>query len=393
MARKPYLRRVPRRRMRCTKCALHSRPLGFLFMTRQASIKGAERTAHSVRPFFLWARQGLPVASACLLAACGGGDSVDPAPPPVADGFTLGGTASGLGSGKRVVLQNNGADDLSVTANGAFTFAGRVQADKAYAVTVKTQPEGQSCAVAQGSGVATANVGSVAVACANLPAARYSVGGTVSGLAAGGVLVLQNNGGDDLGLSANGGFTFASPLAGSAAYAVTVKTQPAGQSCTLRNSSGTMASANVSSVEVTCSTNVASLPVGDWLQESCVAIGANSWARGLWRVTRESNTRVNLGQGLMQYGNAQCTGTGTLLTSPTGLGYVVFDRTDANATLSAFWGAWTQPSGLASRTVWARKGVYLCPLGDVTPSILPTLDRVEAAANLSITGKSCYTKL
>ena len=165
----------------------------------------------------------LPVASACLLAACGGGDSVDPAPPPVADGFTLGGTASGLGSGKRVVLQNNGADDLSVTANGAFTFAGRVQADKAYAVTVKTQPEGQSCAVVQGSGVATANVNSVAVACANLPAARYSLGGSVSGLAAGGVLVLQNNGSDDLGISANGGFTFASPLAGGAAYAVSVK--------------------------------------------------------------------------------------------------------------------------------------------------------------------------
>ena len=51
--------------------------MGFLFMTRQASIKGAECTAHSVRPFFRWARLGLPVASACLLAACGGGDSVE----------------------------------------------------------------------------------------------------------------------------------------------------------------------------------------------------------------------------------------------------------------------------------------------------------------------------
>ena len=97
--------------------------MGFLFMTRQASIKGAECTAHSVRPFFRWARLGLPVASACLLAACGGGDSVDPAPPPVADGFTLGGTAGGLGSGKRVVLQNNGGDDLGISANGGFTFA------------------------------------------------------------------------------------------------------------------------------------------------------------------------------------------------------------------------------------------------------------------------------
>ena len=368
--------------------------MGFLFMTRQASIKGAECTAHSVRPFFRWARLGLPVASACLLAACGGGDSVDPAPPPVADGFTLGGTASGLGSGKRVVLQNNGADDLSVTANGAFTFAGRVQADKAYAVTVKTQPEGQSCAVVQGSGVATANVNSVAVACANLPAARYSVGGSVSGLAAGGVLVLQNNGGDDLGISANGGFTFASPLAGGAAYAVSVKTQPAGQSCTLRNASGTMASANVSTVEVACATSMASLPEGDWKQDLCAPLRPGVWGRNVWRITRQSESRVAFSQTLAEYGDAQCAGTGTLLaTAPTSLGTVVFDRSGANAALTAFWGLWNQPTGLASRTVWARKGTYLCALGDASPSILPTPDSVESAANLSIAGKSCYTKL
>lgn len=63
----------------------------------------------------------------------------------------------------------------------------------------------------------------------------------------------------------------------------------------------------------------------------------------------------------MQYGNAQCTGTGTLLTSPTGLGYVVFDRTDANATLSAFWGAWTQPSGPASRNCLRAKACTRAP--------------------------------
>jgi hypothetical protein len=365
--------------------------MGFLFMTRQASIKGAECTAHSVRPFFRWARLGLPVASACLLAACGGGDSVDPAPPPVADGFTLGGTAAGLGSGKRVVLQNNGADDLSVTANGAFTFASRVQADKAYAVTVKTQPEGQSCAVAQGSGVATANVNSVAVACTNLPAARYSVGGSVSGLAAGGVLVLQNNGGDDLGISVNGGFTFASPLAGGAAYAVSVKTQPAGQSCTLRNGSGTVASTNVSTVEVACATSVASLPEGDWKQDFCGPTGSNSWGRFVLRITPESATRASFSQALAQYGNAQCEGTGTLLPS-TSLGTVVFDRAGATAALTAFWGLWTQPSGLSNRTIWARKGAYFCLLGDSSPSALPTPQDVESYVNLSIDAKSCYTK-
>src|SRR5579862_4686971 len=36
--------------------------------------------------------------------------------------YTLGGTISGL-TGSGLVLGNNGADDLAVTANGAFKFA------------------------------------------------------------------------------------------------------------------------------------------------------------------------------------------------------------------------------------------------------------------------------
>lgn len=337
----------------------------------------------------------LPVASACWLAACGGGGggSADPSPPPT-DGFTLGGTASGLGNGKRLVLQNNGSNDLDVTANGAFTFTAALQANQAYAVTVKTQPEGQNCTVAQGTGTATANVNSVAVACADLPAARFSVGGTVSGLAAGAVLVLQNNGGDDLSVSANGGFTFASPLPGGSAYAVSVKAQPAGQNCTLRNDRGTVGSAHVSTVEVACATSAASLPQGDWKQDACMSLRPGAWGRNVWRITREGDSRVALSQTLAEYGNAQCSGTAALLSiAPTSLGKVAFDRNATNSTVTAFWGLWTQPTGLASRTVWALKGPYLCPLGDASPSILPTLGSVESAANLSITGKSCYTPL
>ena len=55
-------------------------------------------------------------------------------------------------------------------------------------------------------------------------ATSYSVGGTVSGLS--GTVVLQDNGGDDLSLSGNGSFTFATQLAAGAAYNVTVKTSP-----------------------------------------------------------------------------------------------------------------------------------------------------------------------
>jgi hypothetical protein len=55
--------------------------------------------------------------------------------------------------------------------------------------------------------------------------ATYTVGGTVSGLTGSG-LVLRNNGGDALPVSASGMFTFATKVANGAAYAVTVSTQP-----------------------------------------------------------------------------------------------------------------------------------------------------------------------
>ena len=80
----------------------------------------------------------------------------------------------------------------------------------------------------------------------------FTIGGSITGL--NGTVVLQNNGGDDLAVSANGGFTFATPLAAGAAYAVAVKTQPAGQSCAVKSGSGTLGSANQSSIEVACAT-------------------------------------------------------------------------------------------------------------------------------------------
>ncbi len=87
----------------------------------------------------------------------------------------------------------------------------------------------------------------------------YAVGGTVTGLAGTG-LVLQNNGGDDLGAAASGGFVFAGKLASGAAYAVTVKTQPTNpaQTCTVGNGSGTIAAADVMDVAVACTL----IPVG-----------------------------------------------------------------------------------------------------------------------------------
>jgi uncharacterized repeat protein (TIGR03803 family) len=84
------------------------------------------------------------------------------------------------------------------------------------------------------------------------PTATYQVSGSLTGLSTGASVVLQDNGGDALTLTGNGPFTFATQIATGAAYDVTVKTQPAGQTCTVTNGSGHMASSNITNVAVNC---------------------------------------------------------------------------------------------------------------------------------------------
>jgi hypothetical protein len=193
-----------------------------------------------------------------ILAACSNGrgsvDSEQPPSPPAQEGFTISGTVAGL-DGDGLVLQLNGANNLAVPNNGTFTFTAQLANTTAYSVTVLTQPSGpsQTCTVGNGSGtIAAANVANVAVTCAT---GAFALRGTVSGLVGTG-LVLQNNGGDDLAIAADGQFSFPSPIASGATYGVTVKTQPSGpaQSCGVANGTGIIGSADVTNVTITCAT-------------------------------------------------------------------------------------------------------------------------------------------
>ena len=85
------------------------------------------------------------------------------------------------------------------------------------------------------------------------PPAPYSVGGTISGLAGSG-LILQNNSGDNLAVSANGSFSFATTMNSNDTYLVTVLAHPTAllQNCTVTNGTGTVAVAHVTSVQVAC---------------------------------------------------------------------------------------------------------------------------------------------
>jgi hypothetical protein len=97
----------------------------------------------------------------------------------------------------------------------------------------------------------------------------------VSGLS--GTVVLQDNGGHDLAVSASGTFTFPTQLASGAPYSVALKTNPSGQSCAVSSGSGTMGSANVTNVVVTCTTNPAPPSVSDDFNRADGALGPN-WA-------------------------------------------------------------------------------------------------------------------
>ena len=162
--------------------------------------------------------------------------------------YTVGGTVSGFDSGE-LVLQNNGADDLSITGNGAFAFATGLTSGASYEVSVVTQPAGQTCMVTSGSGtVGTSDITTVSVACEDR---LFTVGGTLSGLS-GGTVTLTNNGGDELALTADGQFTFSTPVLDGAPYIVAVMAQPSGQLCTVTNGSGSVSTADVTDVVVSC---------------------------------------------------------------------------------------------------------------------------------------------
>jgi 6-phosphogluconolactonase len=103
---------------------------------------------------------------ALALSACGGGGNGDGNNPPPPVNSTVGGTLTGLAANTTVVLQNNSGNNLSLTANGAFTFSTALSTGTAYSVSVLTQPSGQLCTVSSGNGtMASANITNVAVLC------------------------------------------------------------------------------------------------------------------------------------------------------------------------------------------------------------------------------------
>ncbi|MDH5437077.1 MAG: VWA domain-containing protein, partial [Gammaproteobacteria bacterium] len=86
---------------------------------------------------------------------------------------TLSVLVSGLSSGT-LVLQNNSADDLSITANSTHSFSKALNDGNTYNVEVLNHPDGQNCIVAYGTGTVNGTDVTLDVTCTG---ANYSLFG------------------------------------------------------------------------------------------------------------------------------------------------------------------------------------------------------------------------
>ncbi|HEY4242615.1 MAG TPA: hypothetical protein VGM88_22510 [Kofleriaceae bacterium] len=95
-------------------------------------------------------------------------DAFDPGP------YTVGGVVHGL-TGGSVTIDNDNIEQLTISADGAFTFPSTWPSGTYYGVTVKALPSGpaESCSVTSGAGtIATADVTTVDVEC--VPSAPWA---------------------------------------------------------------------------------------------------------------------------------------------------------------------------------------------------------------------------
>ncbi|MEM7182606.1 MAG: putative Ig domain-containing protein [Spirochaetota bacterium] len=130
-----------------------SLPSGLSIDNSSCAISGTANSSQSATTYTVSASDGSSTATASFTITVN------------ATTYTIGGSISGLGSS--VVLQNNAGDDLTLTADGSFTFTTPITSGTTYSITVLTQPTSPTgtCSVTNASGTATANVTNVSISC------------------------------------------------------------------------------------------------------------------------------------------------------------------------------------------------------------------------------------
>lgn len=225
--------------------------------------------------------------------------------------YTVGGNVSGLDSGAAVVLLDNGGDALTVSQNGPFTFNTALASGSGYDVTVGTQPTGESCTVANGTGtVGTSDVTNVAVTCVSAiqisPSALGPgiVGGSYSqqltatgGTGTGFAWVVESG----TALSATGlslspsGLISGTPTLAESAASVTVKVTDSGGNTGSKNYQVTI----YPLLAITTTTLPAATVGTAYNQQLMASGGSGSYS---WSITAGASSLTNLGLNLSTAG-------------------------------------------------------------------------------------------
>ena len=197
----------------------------------------------------VYLRSMLAAACAATLAACGGSGG----------NMFLSGSVVGLA--KTGLILQNGGEDLPVAAGaGSFVFVNLIKSDDRYDIKIKQQPKGATCTVNNGSGKANSlSVSSTVVSCVT---DTYALGGSITGLSAGGLTLINGASGSISPLQGATSFTFPAVADGST-YNISVSSNPAGLTCRFQGSIspdghdivGTMGSGPVNSLALACARN------------------------------------------------------------------------------------------------------------------------------------------
>ena len=162
-------------------------------------------------------------------------------------------TASCVANGATTVISAGAASPITVTGlTNGVTYACKITPSSVAGIgsasgSASVTP---ACTVSNGTGAGVvANIGNMAVNCSNI---TYTISGAATGLATGNQVTLLNNSGNATTVTTNGVFSFSTPVSQNGTYAVTIGTQPTGQTCVVNNASGAGIAADVSNIQVAC---------------------------------------------------------------------------------------------------------------------------------------------